>query len=185
MVQSIKFIAYYCNLCENIRVSALPSFANKIFIFIFGLLLLAFSVFIFTSIQNKSSDPIKEVRYLTLEINDTKIGAELAKTAEEITKGLSGRDFLSPQSGMLFYLGGRRIASFWMKDMRFPLDIIWINEGRIVYIVKNAPIPKTATIPTFTPDKPATHVLEVNAGFVEKNGIKLGDFIEIPEERRL
>ena len=67
-----------------------------------------------------------------------------------------------------------------MKDMKFPIDIIWIDKGTIVYIVEKAPVPARDNIPAFTPDKLATHVLEVNAGFVSKHNIKIGDRLEIP-----
>ena len=153
-------------MCENREVSTVPSFANKLFIIVFGLLLIVFPIFIFTSTQKKSYEPAATEKFLTLEINGTKITAEMIKTPKEVARGLSGRDSLGETAGMLFYLGERKIATFWMKSMRFSLDIIWIDKGTVVYIVENAPVPTQENVPIFTPDKLATHVLEVNAGFV-------------------
>ena len=167
-------------MCENREVSTLPNFTNKLFIIVLGLLLIIFSIFVFTSTQKKSYEPVAIEKFLTLEINGTKITAEIAKTPKEVARGLSGRDSLGETAGMLFYLGERKIATFWMKSMRFSLDIIWIDKGIIAYIVENAPIPTQENVPIFTPDKLATHVLEVNAGFVSEHNIKIGDRLEIP-----
>ena len=158
----------------------LSNFTNKVLIIVFGLLLLIFPIFIFASTQKKSYEPREDEKYLTLEINKVKITAEIAKTPKEVARGLSGRDSLGETNGMLFYLGSRRNATFWMKDMKFPIDIIWIDKGTIVYIVENAPVPTQNNIPAYTPDKLATHVLEVNAGFVSEHSIKIGDRLEIP-----
>jgi len=113
-----------------------------------------------------------------LVIKDVEISAEIADEPGKIVKGLSGRTSLGENSGMYFVLGKRKIASFWMKDMKFPLDIIWIDNGGIVYIVEEAPTPDD-NIPSFTPTQPATHVLEVNAGFAKKHSIKIGDRVEV------
>ncbi|OGY26301.1 MAG: hypothetical protein A2Z42_04365 [Candidatus Woykebacteria bacterium RBG_19FT_COMBO_43_10] len=178
-MRSIKFVAGFCKLCENRKVLTLSNFTNKVLIIVFGLLLLIFPIFIFASTQKKSSEPKVGEKYLTLEINGTRITAEIAKTPREVARGLSGRDSLGETNGMLFYLGSRRNATFWMKDMKFPIDIIWIDKEIIVYIVENAPVPTQNNIPAYTPDKLATHVLEVNAGFVSEHNIRIGDSIEI------
>lgn len=117
---------------------------------------------------------------MILDINGTKITVEIAKTPAELERGLSGRTSLGEREGMLFYLPERKIATFWMKDMKFPIDIIWIDNNTIAYFVENAAIPIGNGIPTYTPDKPATHVLEVNAGFIAEHNLKIGDELEIP-----
>src|SRR3989344_3033231 len=78
--RSIKFIATLCKLCENREVSTLPNFTNKLFIIVLGLLLIIFSIFVFTSTQKKSYEPVATEKFLTLEINGTKITPEIAKT---------------------------------------------------------------------------------------------------------
>lgn len=80
---------------------------------------------------------------------------------------------------MYFELGERRQVTFWMKEMHFPLDIIWIDNGKIVGIEKNAPIPTSVNIPTFPSPTQVTNVLEVNAGFSDKNNLKTGDKVAL------
>ncbi|MCX6751552.1 MAG: DUF192 domain-containing protein, partial [Candidatus Nomurabacteria bacterium] len=90
-------------------------------------------------------------------------------------KGLSGRKSLNEDQGMLFVFYKSEIYPFWMKDMNFAIDIIWIDEDfRVVFIKKNA---STQSYPeTFTPNQNARYVLEGSAGFSEKNNLKVGDF---------
>ena len=102
---------------------------------------------------------------------------ELARTPEEQVRGLSGRPGLKPGHGMLFVYDRPQAVSIWMKDMRFPLDIIWIRAGRIVAIEKNAP--------PLTPDGPervytaiADLVLEVTAGLADRQKIRVGDSVQ-------
>lgn len=138
-------------------------------------------------ILNKDGQQVKQIKLnqpesiktTKLVIKDVEIIAEVVDEPSEISKGLSGRDSLEEKNGMYFDLGERKIATFWMKGMLFPIDIIWIDDGKIVYLVKNASVPTENNIPTFTSDKPATYVLEVNSGFVNKYNIKIGDSLEV------
>jgi len=115
-----------------------------------------------------------------IKVGTVSISAEVVETSSELERGLSGKPFLAENAGMYFDLGNRKISSFWMKDMKFPIDIIWIDGGEIVGIVENAPVP-TETIPRFTSPKPVTHVLEVSAGFSDEHNLKIGDKVEIIE----
>jgi len=106
---------------------------------------------------------------------------ELADTPKLRTQGLSGRKQLNQNSGLLFLFEKSAIYSFWMKDMNFPLDIIWINEDNlVVHIEKNL---KPETFPNiFSPKSEALFVLEVNAGLVDQYKIKLGSKVKfLPE----
>ncbi|MBI2637286.1 MAG: DUF192 domain-containing protein [Candidatus Sungbacteria bacterium] len=110
----------------------------------------------------------------TLEIRGKKITVELADTSEKTQRGLSGRETLGENEGMLFLFTRPGKFSFWMKDMHFALDIIWIGEDwRVVSITKNA-VPESFP-EHFQPSIPAQYVLEVPAGFADKNGIGVGD----------
>ncbi len=120
---------------------------------------------------NSSTKPKNQV----VLIDKTKIPVEIADTPEKITRGLSGRESLNQDSGMYFVLPDRRRTSFWMKEMKFPLDIIWIDQGKIIAIERETPTPTATYIPTFTSPGPVTNVLEVNTGFSEKNGFEVGD----------
>uniref|UniRef100_A0A7C4XUW9 DUF192 domain-containing protein n=1 Tax=candidate division WWE3 bacterium TaxID=2053526 RepID=A0A7C4XUW9_UNCKA len=122
-----------------------------------------------------------QINYVVLE--DKKIEVEIADTQAERTKGLMFRKELAENSGMLFVFDNSSRHTFWMANTYIPLDIIWINEDmEIVYISKDTP-PCTETgnlqamCTTYSPDKAAKFVLEVNAGWTEKNGIKVGDAV--------
>lgn len=106
---------------------------------------------------------------------------ELAISEKEWILGLSGRSSLPETQGMLFISDQLALPSFWMKDMLIPLDIIWIREGEIIAIDGNIPVPETEETPlsTYHPPKGVDMVLEVNAGWSEKNEIEVGDKIEI------
>jgi len=102
---------------------------------------------------------------------------ELARTVEEQVRGLSGRPGLKPGHGMLFVYDRPHPVSIWMKDMRFPLDIIWIRAGRIVAIEKHAP-PLTSAGPERVYTATADLVLEVPAGFADRQKIRVGDSVQ-------
>ena len=109
-------------------------------------------------------------------IGSTKISVELARTTAQINKGLSGRLSLDPYNGMLFMFSKASIYRFWMPDMHFPLDLIWINNGKIVDISAHASNDFNPTNPVYyRPKSPAQYVLEVNADFCKNHGIKIGD----------
>jgi uncharacterized membrane protein (UPF0127 family) len=82
-----------------------------------------------------------------------------------------------PQNhGMLFTFQTESPWGFWMKDMRFSLDIIWFNSNRqVVFIEQNLPPCTPQQCPIYVPTAGATYVLEVNAGFVNAHGVSLGD----------
>lgn len=105
----------------------------------------------------------------------------LAKSKEEVTIGLSKTAKLDQDKGMLFLLKEKALHKFWMRDMKFPIDIIYINDDKIVDIVENAPIPQstsTAGIIIYQPKEIANYVLEINSGSSSKNKIKIGDKVE-------
>ena len=114
---------------------------------------------------------------VSIAIKDTEINIELADTAEKKSQGLSGRNGLPQNQGMLFVYDTPAFYSFWMKDMQFSIDIIWIDEDyKIIDITKG--VSPDSFPQSFQPQKPAQYVLEVNAGFGEKNNIKIGDTVE-------
>ncbi|HEU4429193.1 MAG TPA: DUF192 domain-containing protein, partial [Myxococcota bacterium] len=91
-------------------------------------------------------------------------------------RGLSGRAALAPDEGMLFLFETPAIQSFWMKDMRFPIDIVWIRDQRIVGITPDVPVPRTPReLPQFHSPVPCDVVLEVRAGTARRWGLRLGD----------
>ncbi len=157
---------------------------KKILIIAFTLIVLVGIIFMVYKILNKKSggNQVKgtKIEYSQVQINKKKIKAEVADTFEERTKGLSGRENLAKNEGMIFVFEKPDIYPFWMKEMKFSIDIIWVNDKKIVEIVKSAPTPEsTGQIANFNPKAAADIVLEVNAGFCDKNDIKIGDAVEI------
>lgn len=102
---------------------------------------------------------------------------ELARTMGEKVRGLSGRPGLESGRGMLFVFDRPQAIRIWMKEMRFSLDIVWIHEGRIVQIEKQAP-PLTPTSPERIYTATADLVLEVPAGFTSQQQIRVGDKVQ-------
>ena len=104
---------------------------------------------------------------------------ELAITVAQRTQGLSGHPPLAPRAGMLFVFEQAQKHSFWMKEMLFPLDMIWIDaECTVVHITRNAPpqAPKQALadLPLYGPPVPVLYVLEINAGEAESAAVTVG-----------
>jgi uncharacterized membrane protein (UPF0127 family) len=112
-------------------------------------------------------------------IAGVRLSVEVADTPSKRGRGLSGREMLPENSGMLFVFDTPGRYGFWMYGMKFPLDIIWIDERlRVVYFVENAQ-PCVNICETHEPPADALYVLEVNAGFVKKYGLKVGDVVEL------
>lgn len=101
--------------------------------------------------------------------------AEVADTEAKRAQGLSDRSMLEADKAMYFPMPRPAIWSFWMKDMRFPLDIIWIQDGLVVDVDADVPEPATGEYPkTATPSAAADAVLEINAGQAALIGITPG-----------
>jgi uncharacterized membrane protein (UPF0127 family) len=104
---------------------------------------------------------------------------ELAVTDDERAQGLMFRDKIDEDQAMLFLFEEEDIHSFWMKNMRFAIDILWLDgERRIVHIEKRVPPCPKDPCPSYVPAAAAAFVLEVQSGFVEKHGLRLYDRIE-------
>lgn len=114
-------------------------------------------------------------------VGKKKIFVFIAKTPEEKRQGLSGREKLKDGQGMLFDFTGDDEARpvFWMKDMKFDLNLIWIREGKIIGITPNVPHPNSPSdkLPVYSPPSEIDMVLEVNAGWSEKYNVKIGDHV--------
>lgn len=111
----------------------------------------------------------------TATINNYTFTLIVANSDDEKQVGLSGRDSLPKDQGMLFPFEAKEFHSFWMKDVKFPIDIIFISDDTVVTVVNRAE-PATTDNPTiYKPEEPANKVLEINAGLSEEYGIKKGD----------
>jgi len=113
-------------------------------------------------------------------VKTTPINVFLALSTSEISQGLSDRDKLAGNQGMLFLFSDTDYRTFWMQGMRFNLDIIFIRDGAIVDIAKNMPAPSLLQIPAiYKSQSPADTVLEVNAGLADLYGWQVGDMVLI------
>jgi uncharacterized membrane protein (UPF0127 family) len=114
-----------------------------------------------------------------VEIDDrVKFEVFIADEPHEQTRGLSGRDRLEEYQGMLFFMNEIKHHTFWMKDMKFDIDIIWIKDHYVVDVDRNVSSAPHRQLDLQTPLEPANIVLEVNAGLAERYGIDVGDYIE-------
>ncbi len=150
-----------------------------------------FVVLVGTFIKNPSNLGIKvaptvspEATEQEIKVNGVTLKVSIANTPEERTRGLSGTTSLTSDRGMFFVFDTKDVSpTFWMKDMIIPIDIIWINDGKIVQIDKNieAPVDGTpdAKLKLFRPQTKVDYVLEVNSGYSDKNSLKVGDEIVI------
>lgn len=113
-----------------------------------------------------------------VEIAGVTVAVSIADDEIERSQGLSGAVSLPEMSGKLFIFEETETPAFWMKDMNFPIDIIWIDEGgRIVDITKSF-APETYPL-SISPIVPIRFALEVNEGFVDNHGITIGQSANI------
>jgi uncharacterized membrane protein (UPF0127 family) len=117
----------------------------------------------------------------TLTINQYSFNIALAITPAQQIQGLSGCKNIPENSGLLFPFSEKKIASFWMKEMFVPIDIIWISDGKVVGIEHNVKEPsnfKETNLPTYSPAQPINAVLELPAGTSHKLNITTGDTLQ-------
>ncbi|HYC79431.1 MAG TPA: DUF192 domain-containing protein [Candidatus Binatia bacterium] len=134
--------------------------------------------------QTVQEDNTRHVPYSDglINIAGRSISFEHADTPDKQIRGLSNRDTIEENQGMLFTFSVPSLPVFWMKDMRFPIDIVWLKGDEIVDITKNAmPEPGVSDdrLRTYSPKKPADQVLELKTGWADRNGLKIGDKIEV------
>lgn len=118
-----------------------------------------------------STAPISAPRIL---IGEKTIHVAIVDTPTSRTKGLSGREKLRENEGMLFIFEKVGTPGFWMKDMNFSIDIIWMNETFEIVDIDERVEPSTYPA-VFKPQSPILYVLETSAGFVKAAGVKIGD----------
>ncbi len=141
------------------------------------LIIIIFFTIGFFLVKNNLPENLEVSQIKYVKIAGVKLKTELALTPEAQEKGLSGRKELKEDESMLFVFSLAGKYPFWMKDMDFSIDIIWIGEDlRVVYIKKDA---RPESYPeTFAPAGDAKYVLEVISSFSEKNNLKEGEKVE-------
>ncbi len=149
------------------------------FSFLFLFLMLLSSV-AYKEIENVLAQEQKQNQTSLVTVGGVNLITSLSTTPDAQSKGLAIRDSLNENEGMLFIFETPQKYSFWMKDMKFPIDIIWINQdGKIVHIEKNLP-PCVFLLPcpSYAPNDDSLYVLEVVSNFTNKFDINVGDSVD-------
>lgn len=128
---------------------------------------------------------VKEVKNI-IKINNAEIEVEIAKTPEDRKTGLAKYEGLDKNKGMLFVFEEKDVKPvFWMKDVKFSIDIVWIDDGKVIEISENIPpVPANTPdykIPRYQPAQTIDQVLEISTGEADRKGIKAGDAVELPQ----
>jgi len=140
-----------------------------------------------------TTQPVTNYNYnQQLQIGDKTLSVEVEKTKAEMEQGLSDRVSMEQNQGMLFDFTATASSTtgvypaFWMKDMKFDLDFIWIYKNKIIGITPNVPKPASQQVSSsagqltdYFPPSPIDWVLEVNSGWAKKNNITVGDAVEL------
>ena len=127
------------------------------------------------SFAGSESSPLVTITYPT----GARVQAELADTPQKRSQGLMFRERLAPDAGMLFRFEDAGEWSFWMKNTKVALDILWIGpDKKIVHIEENVPICPKDPCPEYKPSKDALYALELPAGSVKREKLAKGMKLE-------
>ena len=140
---------------------------------------LIFSLLVLSMVLTACSQPESSA---TISIKEKVFIVDIVADQESYQKGLSGRDSLADNQGMLFIFPDRQIRSFWMKDMNFSIDILWLVDDTVIGWESRLPVPLpmlTVQPPVYKSPEPVNQILELPAGAVDDLDIKLGDIIKI------
>lgn len=132
---------------------------------------------VFSQTMKKSESGVK------VKIGLAVFNVEVVSDPVSQARGLSGRESLPEENGMLFVFPKLDIQKFWMKDMKFPIDIIWIQGSKVIGTIIGVEPPVVSGVEPdyeiYSSPEPADKVLEINAGQAQLLGIKVGDTVEL------
>jgi len=149
--------------------------------FLIGVLFIGFTAFIayfatFVMVDVSQKNEIKNIK-----IGEKEYKLEVVTTSEDLRKGLSKFENIEEYQGMLFIFDTPGRWSIWMKDMKFNIDIIFLNEKKeVVTLFKNVKFENHKNVfeyRQYIPDYDSKYVIELKEGELEKNKIKIGDII--------
>lgn len=113
-------------------------------------------------------------------VGNAELYLEVAASPGDRAKGLMYRGSLGEKEGMLFVFEDKGYHAIWMKNVRFPIDILWLDDDmRVVYIFREAPPCRADPCPVYMPSSEARYVLELPANFTLKHGIGIGDKLDL------
>lgn len=142
------------------------------FFLVLGLLVILGSIFLFVRQDLTGGNETRDFL-----INNIVIEAEIVDTPELRQLGLSGRENLPEGRGMFFIFDEPSRHGFWMKDMNFAIDIVWIDEEYRIIGIEKEVVPETFPY-VFRPEEPVKYVLELPAGFTSRNNIEIGAVVQ-------
>lgn len=136
-------------------------------------------MFLYRTYQEPITDYLFDTNSIGIHVRDIPLRVQVSDTDLERQQGLSGLESMGAEKGMIFVFEKEGDYLFWMKDMLFPIDILWINNNlEVVHIEKNV---KPDSYPVrYGSPAPARFVLETNAFFVDTFNIRVGDKIKVP-----
>jgi uncharacterized membrane protein (UPF0127 family) len=139
---------------------------------------------VFSSLFNRQGNLVGQTMKKMV-IGTHQLDVAIADTDAKKQKGLGGVISLTDSQGMLFDFSKENMRpTFWMKDMKIAIDIIWIKAGRIVQIDKSVQPPAPGTtdvsLKLYAPKETVDYVLEVNAGWADRNSVLVGDSVIVP-----
>lgn len=148
------------------------------------IIFLALAVALMGAACNRQETPNVDPSYSdgTILIAGRSISYELAAGPIKKQKGLSGRASIEENQGMLFQFDIPDFPTFWMKDMNFTIDIIWLRGNEVIDISTEAqaePGVPDPLLKTYKSASPSDRVLELKAGWAARNSLKIGDKVEI------
>ncbi len=144
---------------------------NKFLFLLFVLLVLFCGWFTLNKLESGKENIVVGPVSIPVEIRDTPEGRK---------QGLSGRESLPADEGMLFVFPTKDTQQFWMPDMHFPIDIVWITGGKVVGIEANVSNKFDSDNPVYySSPEPVDYVLEVNAGFMARHNLKVGEAVDL------
>lgn len=158
-------------------------FIFKRFPFILALAIF-FLIFLYALRTNLTLFPMKsDMKTAKMIIKNQTFTVEIAQSNSQRERGLSYRPNLGKYDGMLFSFESPGLYPFWMKEMKFPLDFIWIKDNQVMDLTESVFAPSSigGQITVVTPKEPVNAVLEVNSRVIRLLDIKKGDTITIPE----
>lgn len=137
---------------------------------IISILILATLLILFANYHKKENKK-------TFRLENKEISFLIADTLESRAQGLSKIDSLPENSVMLFVFDKPDIYKIWMKNMKFPIDIIWLNENKKITHIEENISPETFPTTFFPPEK-SLYIIEANVGFVVKNALLVGKVLD-------
>jgi len=150
---------------------------KKFFITIICILIL----FVY-QITKTNGASLKPVSTNFVVIKNRKVFLDVADNREKITQGLMGVDNIEENQGMVFLFKKPDYKTFWMKNMKISLDIVFISNEKVVKMYKEVPVCEKNPCPLYGSKYKIDSVIEFKKGFCEKYNVKIGDKITFSQD---